>query len=138
MARRDNWPAILEAFLNERRTRPFSWVDQNCALFAADWVKELTGIDPAAEFRSRILGPLSAMRIVRQAGGITVLVDDACSAHGWPSVPLFFARRGDLVLTETDHGPAVGISLGHSAAFAGSSGLTFQSKALLWRAWQIS
>ncbi len=138
MTRRDNWPALLDAFLAERRERAFCWRAHNCALFAADWVRELTGVDLAERFRPKVEGPLSALRIVRQAGGLTVLVDEACTARGWPSVPAAYARRGDLVLTPTEHGPAVGISLGHSSAFAGPSGLTFQSPAHLFRAWQIA
>ena len=138
MTRRDNWPAILDAFLAERQARPFSWSANNCALFAADWVRELTGWDPAAELRPKIHGPLSAMRIVRQAGGVTVLVDEACAAQGWPSVPVTYARRGDLVVTVTDNGPAVGISVGHGGVFVGPQGLTFKSRASLWRAWQIA
>lgn len=138
MARRDNWPAILDAFIAERIDRPFSWASHNCALFAADWVKEATGIDPAAELRPRIFGPLSAMRILRDAGGLTILVDEACTRHGWPTVPVAHANRGDLVLTLTDSGPAVGVSLGHCAAFPGLHGLTFKTRAQLWRAWQIT
>ena len=138
MTRRDNWPALLDAFLAERQARAFCWRSNNCALFAADWVRELTGYDLAEPLRPKVRGSLSAMRIVRQVGGLLFLVNRSCAAAGWPDIPAGLARRGDLVLTATDSGPAVGVSLGHSAAFAGPSGISFKRPADLIHAWQIA
>ena len=51
--RKEDWPERLMALIAERRSRPFAWGEQDCALFACDAVAAMTGADPAAWFRGR-------------------------------------------------------------------------------------
>lgn len=138
ITRRENWPALLNDYVAERVTRPFDWRDNNCALFAADWVALMTGVDLAVEYRERITGPLAACRMMRQGGGIPAIVDRVTSRWGWtPTVPALL-RRGDVCLSATPHGPAVGIMLGSIAAFAGPIGITFRPIPAIFRGWRIA
>ncbi|WP_417726172.1 DUF6950 family protein [Roseovarius sp.] len=44
---------LLRQFLDARRGTAFRPGLLDCALFAADWIVELTGVDPAADWRGR-------------------------------------------------------------------------------------
>ncbi|MGL4309806.1 MAG: DUF6950 family protein [Paracoccaceae bacterium] len=46
-------PALdhLSHFVSRAMQRDFEWGVQDCILFPADWLAELTGIDPAADLR---------------------------------------------------------------------------------------
>jgi hypothetical protein len=88
---------------------PFAWGTNDCALFAADAVQAITGLDIADDFRGRYSDEAGAFALIRTVTGAgadkTTAVGDAaawCAAkHGleeWPA-PLM-ARRGDLVVIE--------------------------------------
>ena len=44
---------LLRKFLDARRAEPFRPSLSDCAMFAADWIAELTGTDPAAQWRGQ-------------------------------------------------------------------------------------
>ena len=136
--RRSNWPAKLALFIEEKRAQPFDWQANNCAFFASDWLAMSTGVDPAAGFRDAVDSPLSASRALKAAGGLEILVAQACARWGWHEVPLLLAQRGDLVTAEGEGGPAVGVCLGALAAFAGPTGVEYRPVAQCLRAWKIT
>lgn len=89
------WQADLPRFLEERRDMAFAWGENDCALYAADWVLRMTGEDPGAEYRGRYRGAAGAARVMRRiAGGGVVAV--ATRAFGPPAASPFLARRGDI------------------------------------------
>lgn len=137
MTRCDNWPRKLDWFIEEKRTQPFHWERNNCAFFAADWVAMVTGVDLAASYRDEVTGARAAVRLMRREGGLVGLATDALGRWNCPRVGVRYARRGDLVTTETKHGPAFGVFLGHCSAFAGPGGLTFLSSEHITQAWRI-
>lgn len=137
MTRRSNWPAALALFIEEKREQPFDWAANNCAFFACDWLAILTGVDPAATFRGEVDSALSAQRVIAAAGGLERIAEDACARWGWPEAAVPLARRGDVVVFDTDHGPALGVCLGAVSAFAGPTGVQFQPTAKCRRAWRI-
>jgi hypothetical protein len=73
----------LAEFLDAQAARPFSWADQNCLLFCADWVLACTGVDPAEEWRGRCGDEQAAYRAVRAAGGFTRIMDAGLARAGW-------------------------------------------------------
>lgn len=89
--RADDWPERLEAFLAVR-DRPFAWGPQDCVTFAADWVVECLGFDPAARWRGWT-NAREAVRAIEAAGGLEA---------GWAAqlqpIPPAFAGRGDIGL----------------------------------------
>lgn len=137
MKRCDNWPAKLDLFIEEKRRHVFDWTTNNCAFFAADWVAMLTSVDPASSFRDEVTGPMAAKKALERHGGIVEIAAQAFGRWNWPAVPAHLAQRGDVVVTETDSGPALGVFLGHCAAFVGADGLMFVPPAKLTGAWRI-
>ena len=51
MKRLEDWPERLAAFVEARRAMPFRWGQNDCALFAADAVAAVTGVDLAERWR---------------------------------------------------------------------------------------
>lgn len=60
--RRLNWHQHLAQTLQAAMTRPFSWGEHDCCLFAADCVQAVTGVDVAADFRGTYTTPLGAKK----------------------------------------------------------------------------
>lgn len=58
----------LAAYLRAAVLRSFDWRLRNCHSFAADWVLQIRGVDPGAEFRGRCSTPRGAFRLIRRAG----------------------------------------------------------------------
>lgn len=67
----------LPEFLRVARARPFAWGRHDCALFAADWVLNETGHDPAAAWRGRYRSEAGAARAIEAAGGLEEAFDAA-------------------------------------------------------------
>jgi hypothetical protein len=98
----------LERFLLERAHAPFKWGTNDCALFVADAVEAMTGVDIAADFRGYVdePGAFQAIRAVIGApAGARVTVEHAAvycaSKYGFAEleVPLS-AQRGDICSLE--------------------------------------
>lgn len=134
-------------FLMERAKAPFKWGANDCALFAADGVLAITGVDIAAEFRGKYEDEAGAFEAIKEICGGSTVADAAAwcaqkhgmkewvAANGKPQ-PLF-ARRGDLVVFEAPTGALVAglVHLSGQIVTVGEKGLyRFPiSKAL--RAW---
>lgn len=100
LRRRAGWPAALAAFLAQRENRPFNWYDFSCALFGADWVLDLTGVDLAAEYRGPRTKRAALARLKKISGG--GVVEAATRALGEPLAVPALARRGDIAAVPVD------------------------------------
>lgn len=89
----------LPAFLSAATGRRFAWGTHDCMLFAADWVRELHGIDPAAPWRGTYGSADEAKTIVDNAGGMAPLIHAAVTPLGWQGVG--GAARGDIALVRS-------------------------------------
>jgi hypothetical protein len=136
MSRPQDWPMRLHLFLVEKRAQPFDWRTNNCAFFACDWIAILTGKDPAAAYRPQVDSALSAARAM---AGLTVeqIAEKVCAESGWPEVSVKLARRGDVLLRDTDAGPALGVCEGAHVSFASKDGIILQPVKICRRAWRI-
>jgi len=135
--RRNNWPARLALFVEEKRTMPFDWATNNCAFFACDWLAILTGVDTAHPWRPEVDSALTAARVLASLGGLEAIATKTFAAHGWPEVVVAKARRGDVVAHDGDGGPALGVCLGAQSVFASPTGLDFRPTLTARRAWRI-
>ena len=63
LTRVDGWPERLAEYLDRRALLPFSWGMQDCAMFAADAVKEITGVDIAEDLRGTYSNADQALRL---------------------------------------------------------------------------
>lgn len=148
LARQKHWATrAYDSFLRSRAKTPFAWGAHDCALFAADGIQAITGVDIAADFRGKYTTEAGALVAIKAICGGATVADAAayCAGkHGlkeWTNKkgapqPLF-ARRGDLVVFEAPTGQLVAglVHLSGCIVAAGETGL-FRfpiSKAL--RAW---
>ena len=86
---------VLRTFLEELSRQRFDWSERNCFTVCADWVKLVTGRDPAARWR-HVKSQAEARRVVRRAGGEIVLVERAMTAFGAQTTAE--PRCGDVAL----------------------------------------
>lgn len=135
--RQSNWPARLNAFIEQRRAMPFTWGKNDCCLFTCDWISLMTGIDPAKSLRKKYGDALGAQRILKRRGGVEAVAACECGKLGWSEVLPALAHRGDPVSVDTEHGAALGVSMGRHAAFPGPEGVAFVLMSKCRRAWRI-
>lgn len=146
--RKENWPNLLHDFIHERKTQPFSWKIQNCCFFACDWIRLCTGVDPAKGLRVKGSTVKGAATLLKTMGGVEGIATARCLKHGFPSISVNFAQRGDIVLVDLNsfNNPTVnavednslGIVVGTEAAFVGRNGLLFLPVTACRLAWRIT
>lgn len=112
---------LLAAFLAERRRMPHAWGTNDCVLFAADWVHNLTGVDHAAEFRGTYHDEVGASQLLASLGGLEVL----CTGILGEPVSVLQTRRGDILLAAPHQaiGPTLGVRSGDGCFAPGEHGL---------------
>lgn len=128
-----DWPERLMTFLAERRRMPFEWASHDCCTFAADWVLDATGADPLGDLRGQWTDRASAVRLLRDLGGLRAAVE---SKMGEP-IPVGFAQRGDLALIERDDARGLGIVIGADVAVLTESGIGFVRLSEASAAWRV-
>lgn len=134
----EDWPARLHRFFAVHRAEPFAYGERDCCLFACNWILEATGLDLAADFRGQYDSHLSAARVLKAAGGVEAIAERQTTAHGFAEIPVALARRGDVMLTDTQFaGPALGICDGMHGVFPGIDGLSLVPISQCRRAWRI-
>lgn len=146
LKRAQHWATrSLHQFLIDRATARFAWGTHDCALFAADGVQAMTGVDIASDFRGRYTDEAGAKAAIARITGVANgTVEDAaawCAAkHGLVELihPLM-AQRGDLVVLEDAGRVIAGLVhlSGRHVAAAGEQGLKKIPIAGVKRAWRV-
>lgn len=134
--RTENWPTLLASFVAGRRYLPFDLASNNCGFMASDWIRLLTGKDPASSWRS-----LTATGVARRLKKENLLhyAEDVAIRNKWPTILPVYAQRGDVVLVDIKGtGPALGVCLGAQSVFPGKESLTFLPTLTCQRAWRIN
>ncbi|CAN1576319.1 hypothetical protein MCELHM10_03932 [Paracoccaceae bacterium] len=133
--RRPGWERRLVDAVEAARGLPFSWGRHDCATFAFDLRRDLTGsYDVAALWRGRYTTARGAVRVMRRLGWQSLeAAGRDLLGEPLPSVPL--AQRGDLVLAGT--GLGFGVCLGARAAGVAPEGLVLVPLAACAFAWRI-
>lgn len=118
MKRQKHWATrAYHEFLMARAKVPFKWGANDCALFAADGIGAISGVDIAEDFRGKYTDEVGAMALIKTVCGGSTIADAAvyCARkHGlieWldksEKAAPFFARRGDLVVFSAQSGSMV-------------------------------
>jgi len=128
-----NWQSILAGKIEEHRHRPFRWGEHDCALFAADVVRAVTGVDHASRFRGLYDSPSQARRILERYGGLRALVSSILGRE----INTRFAQRGDVVLIKNKDRELLGVCLGARCACPGDEGLVFFKMKDVLAAWRV-
>jgi len=129
------WTTILAARLEAVRDIPFAWGHHDCATWAFELRRDLTGgEDVAAAWRGRYTTALGAQRIMRKLGwqDIEAMGRDLL---GDPLATPLLAQRGDLVLGGED--PAFGVCAGARAVFISPDGLVQLPLSVCSLAWRV-
>jgi hypothetical protein len=135
----------LHKHLVATRALPFKWGTHDCALFAANAIESMTGVDIASDFRGLYHDEAGAKAAIEKVTGVVNgTVEDAaayCAAkHGLVELvhPLT-ARRGDLVVLEDSGRVIAGLVhlSGREIVSAGEKGLKKISIMNIKRAWRI-
>lgn len=106
MKRLPNWRSAFAAEAETYRRQPFEWGTRDCALFAADCIRAMTGEDLAASFRGRYATQGEAERLVFETGYWDL---GGLAASLLPEIAPRFARMGDLAALTTDMGVSLGM-----------------------------
>jgi hypothetical protein len=121
MKRRRDWAERLAAIVDARRHVPFAWGTNDCALWIADVVLEMTGHDLGAAHRGTYDDERGALRHIHAAGGLRELLAEL------PEKPVGLAQRGDVVIAVLDGRDTFGVVVGGGWWCApGPDGLVFR------------
>lgn len=132
-------------FLVNARSLPFAWGSHDCALFSANGIEAMTGVDIASEFRGIYTDETSAKVAIEKVTNVANgTVEDAAAycakKHGLVELthPLQ-AQRGDLVVLEDSGRVIAGLVhlSGREIVAAGEKGLKKISIMNIKRAWRI-
>lgn len=125
-----NWPRVLDEYVQAARCRPFAWGVHDCCTFAAGAVQAITG--RVIELPSYV-GVRQALRALRARDGLM----EAVSAQlGLMRAPCH-AKRGDALLLRQAGRDVLAVSLGHAWAAPGADGLVFGPAAEAVAAWRV-
>ena len=127
-----DWQLRFEAFISDRRAKPFTWGTNDCAVFAADCVQALTGVDVAQPSLRKHKTELQAARLLKRHGGV---VGIATAALGQP-VPATQAQVGDVVLVKAHGRDMLAICNGDTCIAPSPQGLgmlPMSDATLCWR-----
>ena len=133
--RRSDWQNRLADAIEAAREMPFSWGTHDCATWAFDIRRDLTGgEDIAALWRGRYRTAIGAQRVMKRLGWDS-LEAAGRDLLGTPLPSVLQAGRGDLVLGGIN--PAFGICVGAKVAFVAPDGLVFISLSDCLLAWRV-
>lgn len=120
LARIPTWRVALHETIEAHRRLPFVWGQHDCALFTADCVRAMTGLDLATGFRGSYSTAAGSVRALKRAG-----FDDlvALVAGYFEEILPVMACAGDIAAVGTSDGWALGIVAGEQTLFLGPEGL---------------
>lgn len=125
------WETRLAVEIDAARLKPFAWGSHDCATWAFDVRRALTGEDAAHAWRGLYSTAKGAQRWLRRQGWADYEAG-ARAILGEP-VPPLTAQRGDIVLVEG----AFGVCAGAVAMCLGETGLTERPMTDATLAWRV-
>jgi len=135
MQKKENWHILMAEYLQSVRHNPFAWGSFDCCMFAADCIKAMSGVDPAAPFRDAYTDAATAITALRAyAGGLLIPTMEKVAANqDWQKVETVLRlQRGDVVIGNPDVEAlandvgldgTLGICAGTISLFVGAKGL---------------
>ena len=129
------WEGLLAAVVDDARTRSFIWGTHDCATWAFDLRRDLTGGDDTAVlWRGRYRTARGAARVMRRLGWAS-MSEAGIALLGVPLTNVRLAQRGDLVLSP--EATSFGVCLGAQVAFLAPESLTLRALSSCALAWRI-
>lgn len=102
LTRVEHWATrALHNFFLSRAHEPFAWGTTDCALFVADGIEAMTGVDIAQDFRGRYATEEEAFALIKTVTGGKTAADAAAWCAAKFEIPELafplYAGRGDMV-----------------------------------------
>lgn len=126
-----NWEDALVNYIASKRHEPFEYGVNDCCLFAAGAVLEMTGEDPMVEFRGHYDSLKGSIRALKDIGAGTL---EATMDGKFPEVSIGYTQRGDLAFFNE----SVGVVMGSFAYFVSDDGLEKVSRELWVKCWSVA
>lgn len=135
MRRVKGWEQALAGVTRAAMRQPYAWGSHDCALFAADCVRAVIGIDLAEEFRGQYDSEDGARRLLASLGceGVADL-----AARYLSEIEPAEARRGDIVVMPGKFGDFLAVVDGRTAVGPAARGLTHSPMSIALRAWRVA
>jgi hypothetical protein len=124
------WEEALANYMAEKRHEPFEYGVNDCCLFAAGAVLQITGEDPMPEFRGKYDSLKGSLKVIKEIGAGTL---EATLDGKFPEVGIGHAQRGDLAFFDG----SVGVVMGGFAYFASDDGLEKIPRAMWDKCWSV-
>jgi len=124
------WEDALVNYIAIKRHEPFEYGVNDCCLFAAGAVIEITGEDPMPEFRGKYDSLKGSLTVIKEIGAGTL---EATLNGKFPEVAIGHAQRGDLAFFDG----SVGVVMGGFAYFASDDGLERVPRAMWDKCWSV-
>jgi hypothetical protein len=112
MTRLPDWQARLDSFLRTHAHDRFVYGSWDCCLFVCSAVREMTGVDPASDFRDKYSSRGEAYRLIKAATGATsvqAIVASITAKLQMPEIPVRRVQTGDIVIIERARDFSLGI-----------------------------
>lgn len=103
--RHPQWATRLPETLRAAMSRPFSWGEHDCCLFAADCAIAVCGVDIAEKVRGRYKTKSDALRVLKTEFGD---LETGLSSF-FTKIEPDNAARGDIVMFNGDEGKTLGV-----------------------------
>jgi hypothetical protein len=124
------WEDALVNYIATKRHEPFEYGVNDCCLFAAGAVIEVTGEDPMSEFRGKYDSLKTSLKVIKEIGAGTL---EATLDGKFPEVAISHAQRGDLAFFDG----SVGVVMGGFAYFASDDGLEQIPRDMWDKCWSV-
>jgi hypothetical protein len=124
------WEDALVNYMAMKRHEPFEYGVNDCCLFAAGAVIEITGEDPMPEFRGKYDSLKGSLKVIKEIGAGTL---EATLDAKFQEIGIGHAQRGDLAFFDG----SVGVVMGGFAYFASDDGLEKIPRALWDKCWSV-
>jgi len=139
MERREGWEHWLAEFLFKRKDTPFKYGANDCCLFVCDAVEQMTGVDPAVDYRGKYSTKREAFDLIDW--DIEGHMGDLFKTYGMTENGINHAGRGDVALVNGPMGDALGVidMTGERVALPAKTGLMYfpKDKDTVKKTWRV-
>lgn len=136
LTRRSDWTDRLYAYVKASRKKSFVWGKHDCLTFTCGCIRAITDTDFTLPFKGRYHTVEGAHRTLRRNYKVDTLTEAVDKILG-DSIRSEEARRGDLMMVNTDLGDTFGILLGKQIIFVSPEGLSFLPWTDALKAWRV-
>lgn len=135
MLRQMGWRTALHECVEASRREQFAWGRFDCAIFAADCIRAMTGEDIASSFRGTYADSKGAVRVLKKAGFNDL---PAMAEYHFDEIAPIMAQDGDIAALESDEtGWTLGVFIGERVISRGVEGLGTIDRSRVSRAFRV-